>query len=152
MLSAAELLFGGYAGLFLTAFLAATLIPLSSEAVLAALSAADGFDIALLFAAATAGNTLGAVVNWWLGRFCLHWAGRRWFPFTTEQLERAGDRFRHYGVWSLLFAWIPVIGDPLTFAAGVLRVRFLPFLILVGTGKGARYAAVILAAQGMLGG
>lgn len=142
---------GGYLGLFLTAFVAATLFPLSSEAVLVALSNADGFDVALLFALATLGNTLGAVVNWALGRFCLHWAGRRWFPFSRDQLTRAGERFRRYGVWSLLFAWVPLVGDPLTFAAGVLRVRFLTFVILVAAGKAARYAAVLAVARGVLG-
>lgn len=142
---------GGYLGLFLTAFLAATLIPLSSEAVLAALAAAEGFDIALLFAVATAGNTLGAVVNWFLGRFCLHWRDRRWFPFAADRLDRAGSRFRRYGTWSLLFAWLPIVGDPLTFVAGVLQVRLLPFVLLVGIGKGARYAAVLAVAQGFFG-
>lgn len=146
----ADLIAGGYAGLFLTAFLAATLLPLSSEAVLAALGNAEGFDITLLFVLATLGNTLGALVNWALGRFCLHWAGRKWFPFSPDQLTRAGERFGKYGIWSLLFAWVPLIGDPLTFAAGVLRVPFLPFLVLVGLGKGARYAAVILAAGSIL--
>ncbi len=142
-MTATDLLFGGYSGLFLTAFLAATLVPLSSEAVLAALSQARGFDVALLFALATLGNTLGAAVNWALGRFCLNWRDRRWFPFTGDQLKRAGARFRRYGLWSLLFAWVPVVGDPLTFAAGVLKVRFLPFLVLVALGKGGRYAAVL---------
>jgi membrane protein YqaA with SNARE-associated domain len=146
----AELIAGGYAGLFLTAFLAATLLPLSSEAVLAALGNADGFDVTFLFVLATLGNTLGAVVNWALGRFCLHWAGRKWFPFSREQLTSAGERFGKYGIWSLLFAWVPLIGDPLTFAAGVLRVPFLPFVVLVGLGKAARYAAVILAANSLL--
>ena len=150
-MSEADLISGGYMGLFLTAFLAATLLPLSSEAVLAALGNADGFDVALLFAVATLGNTLGAVVNWALGRFCLHWAGRRWFPFSEDQMSRAGDRFRKYGIWSLLLAWLPVVGDPLTFAAGVLRVPFLPFVILVGTGKAARYAAVLAVAWGVFG-
>jgi len=146
--SEADLISGGYAGLFLTAFLAATLLPLSSEAVLAALGNADGFDAALLFAVASLGNTLGAVVNWILGRYCLHWTGRRWFPFSADQLSRAGERFRHYGIWSLLFAWLPIVGDPLTFAAGVLRVPFLTFVILVGVGKAARYAAVLALALG----
>lgn len=150
-MSEADLISGGYAGLFLTAFLAATLLPLSSEVVLAALGNANGFDAAMLFAIATLGNTLGAVVNWSLGRFCLHWAGQRWFPFSEAQLSRAGNRFRHYGVWSLLFAWLPIVGDPLTFAAGVMRVPFLSFVLLVGVGKGARYAAVLAVAQGMFG-
>lgn len=104
----------------------------------------------VLFVLATLGNTSGAVVNWALGRFCRHWAGRRWFPFSHEQMTRAGERFGRYGIWSLLFAWVPVVGDPLTFAAGILRVRFLPFLVLVGLGKSVRYAAVILAAGSIL--
>lgn len=138
----------GYAGLFLSAFLAATLIPLSSEAVLAVLSSAQGFDLAMLVLVATAGNTLGAAVNWVLGRYCLHWRGRRWFPIDQEKLDGATRWFRRYGVWSLLLAWLPIIGDPLTFAAGLLGVRFPLFLLLVAIGKGARYVVVAgLAAQ-----
>ena len=138
----------GYLGLFFTAFLAATLVPLSSEAVLAALIAAEGFDLALLVVVATLGNTLGAVVNWWLGRYALHWRDRRWFPFSAEQLERASDWFNRYGVWTLLLSWLPVVGDPLTFAAGVLGVRFPLFLVLIAIGKGARYLVVGAVAHG----
>ncbi len=141
-MTAADFVLGGYFGLFLNAFLAATLIPLSSEAVLAVLSRAEGFDVALLFAVATLGNTLGAMLNWWLGRYCLRWRDRRWFPFDAGQLDRAGARFRRYGLWSLLLAWVPIVGDPLTFAAGVLRVNFWLFVTLVAIGKTARYAVV----------
>ncbi len=143
MTGVADLLFGGYAGLFLSAFIAATLLPLYSEAVIVALSGAGGFDAVLLVAVATTGNTLGAVVNWALGKYCLHWSDRKWFPFKPTQLDRAGAWFRRYGEWSLLFAWAPVIGDPLTFVAGVLRVPFLPFLVLVAIGKCARYAVLV---------
>ena len=139
----AGLALGGYIGLFLSAFFAATLLPLSSEAVLVALSQARGFDVLLLLVVATLGNTLGAMVNWALGRFCLKWRDRNWFPFSPPQLEGAAGWFRRYGAWSLLFAWMPVVGDPLTFAAGVLRVRFVLFVILVALGKGARYIAVV---------
>jgi len=59
---------------------------------------------------------LGSVVNWALGRWCLHWQGRRWFPVGEAALARAHDRFARWGAWSLLFAWLPVVGDPLTFA------------------------------------
>jgi len=141
----------GYLGLFVTALLAATLIPVSSEAVLAALSAADGAELGLLVAVASVGNTLGAVVNWLLGRYCLHWQGRRWFPVSPETLARASDRFRRFGLWSLLFAWLPVIGDPLTFAAGILRVNFWVFVILTGTGKTARYAVIAVFADRIFG-
>lgn len=132
----------GLLGLFLTAFLSATLIPMSSEAVLAALIAAHGWNVVLLILVATAGNTLGAVVNWFIGQFCLHWRDSRWFPIKADHLDTAADWFRRFGTWSLLLAWLPVIGDPLTFAAGMLGVRFPLFLTLVLIGKFARYAVV----------
>ncbi len=129
-------------GLATGAFLAATILPFSSEVMLSAALTAGDFDPLLLIAVATAANTAGALVNWALGRWLLNWAGRRWFPFSRTQLDRAADRFNRYGVWSLLFAWVPIIGDPLTFAAGVLRVRLDLFLVLVALGKGARYALI----------
>jgi membrane protein YqaA with SNARE-associated domain len=132
----------GLLGLFLTAFISATLVPMSSEAVLAALIAAQGWNVVLLVLVATAGNTLGSVVNWCLGVFCLHWRDSRWFPIGEEQLDRASAWFRRFGVWTLLLAWLPVIGDPLTFIAGVAGVRFPLFLTLVLIGKAARYALV----------
>lgn len=132
----------GYASLFLSAFLASTLVPLSSESVLASLVAAEGFRLLVLVAVATGGNVLGAVVNWSLGRYCLHWRDRRWFPVSPAALDRAGAWFARYGTWTLLLSWLPVIGDPLTFAAGILRVRLSLFLILVTTGKLARYVVV----------
>ena len=137
----------GYLGLFATAFLAATLIPISSEVVLGALSAAQGFDIWLLVAVASTGNTLGSVVNWLLGRYCLRWQDRRWFPVKPDTLTHATALFNRYGLWSLLLAWVPIVGDPLTFAAGVLGVRFPIFVTLVAIGKTARYLAVAALAQ-----
>ena len=140
----------GYLGLFLTAFLAATIFPFSSEAVLAGLSAAGGFEAATLWGVATAGNTLGAIVNWMLGRWCLHWQDRKWFPFKADDLEKADKWFAKWGVWSLLLSWVPIIGDPITFAAGFLRVKFWVFCVLVLIAKGGRYAVVLLIAQGFL--
>ena len=96
-----------------------------------------------LLLAASLGNTLGSVANWGLGRFCLHWRDRKWFPVKPKELERASAWFGRYGMASLLLAWVPVVGDPLTLAAGVLRVRFLPFLLLVAIGKTARYAVLL---------
>ena len=140
----------GYVGLFLSALLAATVLPFSSEAVLVGLMAAGDYDMIWLWFLASLGNVLGAAVTWGLGRFCLRWQDRRWFPVDKEKLDRAGRCFARYGVWSLLLAWVPFIGDPLTFAAGVLRVNFWLFLLLVSIGKAGRYAVVILAAQGFL--
>ncbi len=141
----------GDIGLFLSAVLAATLLPLSSEAVLAALTAAGGRDAVFLVALATAGNTLGAWINWALGRYCLSWRSRRWFPIKPERLDKATAWFGRYGVWSLLLAWLPVVGDPLTFAAGVLKVNVWKFLVLVAAGKGARYVAVVIIVKGAAG-
>lgn len=140
----------GYVGLFLSAFLAATVFPFFSEGVLAGLSTADGSDWLLLWAVATSGNTLGAMVNWVLGRWCLHWQDRKWFPFKAKDLEKADRWFAKWGVWSLLLSWVPIIGDPITFAAGFLRVPFVVFSILVLLAKGGRYAVVLGLAQGFL--
>ncbi len=132
-----------YLGLFLTAFLAATIVPFSSEALLVAMQVSGGFPVAGLLVAASLGNTLGAVANWGLGRFCLHWQDRKWFPVKRRELERASAWFNRYGIWSLLLAWVPIIGDPITLAAGVLKTRFLPFLLLVAISKTGRYAVLL---------
>jgi len=140
----------GYLGLFLSALLAATVLPFASEAVLVGLMASAQYDMVWLWFWASAGNILGACINWGMGRFCLHWQDRKWFPVNKDNLERAGNWFSRYGVWSLLLAWVPIIGDPLTFAAGILKINFWLFVLLVAIGKAGRYALVILAAQGFL--
>ena len=132
----------GYLALFVSAFIASTLIPVSSEAVLGYMAASDGANIGALVAIATLGNTLGAVVNWLLGRFCLRWRDRKWFPVKPKAMARASDWFQRYGAASMLLAWAPIIGDPLTFIAGALRMNFWLFVVLVGVGKAARYAVV----------
>ena len=137
-----------YLTMFASAFLAATLVPFSSEITLAAALAAGGAMDWLLIAA-TVGNTLGAAVNWVLGRFIERFRHRRWFPASAEQLERAQTWFRRYGVWSLLLAWAPIVGDALTVAAGAMRVHIAPFLILVAIGKGLRYVVLALAVDGV---
>jgi membrane protein YqaA with SNARE-associated domain len=131
-----------YAALFLSAFLSATLLPGSSEAALVALLAAGDAPVAVLVTAATVGNVLGSTVNWMLGRFFSHFRDRRWFPVSPRAYERAEYWYRRYGVWSLLLAWLPVIGDPLTFVAGALRTDIRWFLVLATAGKAARYLAI----------
>ncbi len=126
----------------LTSFLAATIVPFYSEFAVGGAIAA-GEDPLLTLFSASAGNTAGAVVNWLLGRYLLHFQDRRWFPVRPAQLARAQAWFQRYGVWSLLLAWLPVGGDPLTFVAGIMRVRLWLFVLLVGIGKTARYAVVI---------
>ena len=139
-----------YVSLFVSAFAAATILPLSSEAVLSALIAAEGFDIWFLVGIASIANTLGAAVNWVLGRYCLRWRDHRWFPVSASALDRASTWFARYGQVSLLFAWVPIVGDPLTFAAGILRVPFWRFLLLVEIGKTLSYVAVALLAERVL--
>lgn len=132
-----------YLAVFTSAFLAATVLPAASELVLAGTASVEGADILALLVAASVGNTLGSVLNWVLGRFLLVWRDRRWFPISPETLDRATRWFNRFGVWTLLFAWIPVVGDPLTVAAGVLRVNLWLFLVLVALGKTARYVVVL---------
>ena len=128
--------------LFLSAFLAATILPFSSEVVLATVIAAGTENAWVPVAVATLGNTLGSVVNWVLGRYFAHFQDRTWFPLSPQRYDQASRWFQRYGTWSLLFAWVPVIGDPLTLVAGLFRINFWVFLPLVALGKGLRYLAV----------
>ena len=133
-----------YLSLLLISFLAATVLPLSSELVLINLLNMNEHNSFTLVAIASLGNILGSVFNWLLGFYLLKFVNKKWFPFKENQINTASRRFRKFGVWSLLFAWVPVIGDPLTFIAGTLKVNFLLFLILVATGKVSRYLFVYI--------
>ncbi|MBF0219243.1 MAG: DedA family protein [Gammaproteobacteria bacterium] len=135
--------------LFVSSFAAATLLPVASEVLLLGLLIQGEISPPLLWGVATLGNSLGAVVNWTLGRLFLHYRERRWFPFSEAQQQRYQHWFQRYGIWSLLFAWLPVAGDVLTFIAGAMRVGFVPFLLLVAAGKGGRYALILLFASGL---
>ena len=138
-----------YTLLFLSAFGAATLLPFYSEIAYVAMLE-EGFAPFWIWFVATAGNSLGAAVNWVLGRFLTRFESRRWFPFKPESLHRSQAWFQKYGVWSLLFAWLPIGGDALTFVAGVMRVRFGIFFLLTAIGKGARYGVLYLVYSGYL--
>ena len=131
----------GYLGLFMAAFLAATILPLSSEVVLSALLL-TGLSPAALVITATAGNVLGSLVNYALG----YWGGpmvvKKWLGMSEDAFVRAERRFVKHGLFSLLFAWVPVIGDPLTVVAGVLRVRLRWFIVLVAVSKWLRYVVI----------
>lgn len=137
-----------YITLFASALIAATILPLQSEAVLVALMLDGTRPVAVLLMVATFGNVLGAVVNWGLGRFLVRFKDRRWFPASQDRLQQAERWYRRYGLWSLLASWVPIIGDPITVIAGVLRAPLWPFLALVTVAKAGRYlvlAAVALA-------
>ena len=130
------------AALFVAAFVAASLLPAQSEALLLLLLQ-QGHSPALLLLAASLGNTLGSVLNWWLGRWIEHFRDRRWFPASPAQLARAERWYARWGHWSLLLSWVPVVGDPLTLIAGVLREPLWRFVLVVGVAKTGRYLALI---------
>lgn len=129
-------------GLFLAALAAATLIPAQSEAVLVALILSGNQPVWLLLTVATVGNVLGSVVNWTMGRFLVRFADRRWFPASQPQMDKATGWYARWGHWSLLAAWVPIIGDPLTLVAGVLREPLWRFVLIVTLAKGGRYAVL----------
>ena len=131
-------------GLFLSAFVAATLFPAQSELVLAGMLATNIAPVWTLIVVATVGNTLGSVTNWLLGRFFMHYRERKWFPVKEKSLVRAERWYRKYGRWTLLLSWTPIIGDPLTLVAGLLREPILPFIVLVAIAKFGRYIAVAM--------
>ena len=131
-----------YLSLFIISFLAATLFPLSSEITLASLLSVSEHNPYTLIGAASLGNILGSVFNWLLGFYLFKYINKKWFPFKERQINNASKRFEKFGAWSLLFAWLPIIGDPLTFVAGILKVNLLLFLVLVAVGKISRYLFV----------
>lgn len=137
-----------YLGLFVSAMLAATVLPGASEIIMVGLLV-QGLDAWTLWTVATLGNVTGSTFNWWLGRQSLRFSDRRWFPVSREALERAQGWFRKWGQPSVLLSWLPGVGDAFTVAAGVMRMPLLTFLILVAIGKGARYAAVLGAGVGL---
>ena len=132
----------GFIGLFISAFLAATILPLSSEVVLSALVLNDMNPI-LLVLVATLGNVLGSVVNYVIGYYGSDFFIHKVLKTSDEHMQKARTRFQKWGTASLLFAWVPVIGDPLTLIAGVMKVNIVWFLILVTIGKLLRYIAVV---------
>ena len=140
----------GYLGLFLAAFGAATLLPLQSEAVLVGLLLSGKYLVWLLLSIAIAGNVLGSLVNWWLGRGIERFRDKRWFPVSPQSLEKAQKHYQRYGHWSLLLSWVPIIGDPLTLVAGVLGEPFWRFLLIVTLAKGGRYLVLAWATLGWL--
>jgi membrane protein YqaA with SNARE-associated domain len=139
-----------YAGLFFAAFIAATIFPMQSEAILVGLILKTDYSLTALLLTASIGNTLGAAVNWLMGRGVERFKNRRWFPVKPEQLKRAQGWYSRYGKWSLLFSWLPIGGDALTVAAGVMREPLATFLILVFIGKAARYAVLAAITLGFL--
>ena len=134
----------GYLSLFTISFLAATILPFSSELMLASMLSIENYNRTLLIAFSSLGNILGSVFNWVLGFYFIKLQNKKWFPFKEKQISKSSLWFEKYGKWSLLLAWVPIIGDPLTFVAGTMKTKILTFIILVGVGKIARYLFISL--------
>ncbi|MEA2046956.1 MAG: YqaA family protein [Campylobacterota bacterium] len=136
-----------YITLFSVAFLSATLLPLGSEALLL-YDMRQNNSVLLLWSFATSGNTLGSMVNYWLGLKGEAYLEKKNY-LSKEKMKKAEAYFNRYGGWTLLLSWVPVIGDPLTFIAGLLRYNFKWFVLLVLVAKGTRYAVVIFLASSL---
>lgn len=141
---------GGYLSLFAAAVLAATLFPAQSEALLVALLLSETYSVLALIGVASVGNTLGSVINWFLGRSLEQFKDRAWFPIREDRLSRAQEWYHLYGKWSLLASWAPIVGDPITLVAGVMKEPLPIFIILVGIAKTARYSALATATVGLI--
>lgn len=129
-----------YLGLFFSALIAATLFPMGSELILIALLD-NGNHAGLLWLVATIGNTLGSCINYGLGYLASDYINNKYQH--TRSWQQAQDLYNRYGYWSCLFAWLPIVGDPITLLAGLAQTNFKLFLSLVLIGKGARYAFII---------
>lgn len=139
----------GHAGLFLASFLAATILPFSSEAVLLAMAAAGG-ELLPLFVVATAGNTLGGLVNYGIGRWLPTDRVVRWLRIEPDKAQRWRSLAERRGAWAALLCWLPVIGDPIAIALGMFSARFVPTAVLMCLGKAARYAVLLWLMQTFL--
>ena len=135
--------------LFASAFGAATLLPLQSEAVLLALFAQQQYAVAVLIAVASVGNILGSCVNWYLGLKIKQFKNKKWFPVSEEKMLKAERIYQKYGFWSLLLSWVPIIGDPITLIAGLLKENFIRFVVMVSLAKTGRYIFVYMLYKGL---
>lgn len=139
-----------YLSMFTAALVAATILPAQSEAVLVSLLVGGQQPAWMLILVASVGNVLGSCVNWMLGRFAERYKKRRWFPANEQTLLRAQKWYGKYGRWSLLLSWVPIVGDPLTLAAGVMGERFSVFVFLVTIAKTLRYVALATITLGVM--
>lgn len=138
-----------HGGLFLAAFLAATIFPAQSEFLLIGMLMSEEFSPLALLIVASVGNILGSCVNYLIGRA---FAGTQRLErfINAQRREQAENWYRKYGRWSLLLSWLPIIGDPLTIVAGLCRDRFLYFVLIVTIAKAGRYSVIMAIHQAWL--
>ncbi len=139
----------GYAGLFLAAFLAATVLPLASEGLLG-LMVYTGYDPNWCIFIATVGNWLGSLTTYFLG-----WLGKwqwleKYFGVTRSKVEQTGLYMERYGVYAALLSWLPVIGDVIAVALGYFKVSFWKVNLLFFVGKFLRYLVLVYIVLGAM--
>ena len=120
----------------------ATIIPFGSEVYFITLLSLEKYNHFILFLVVSVGNVLGSLFNWICGFYINFFIKKSWFPINNKIIDRGNKLFIKYGKWSLLISWFPLIGDPITFAAGTLRYPIIPFLVLVSIGKVGRYLII----------
>ena len=130
--------------------LAATIFPAQSEIALTALIQGQNYNVILLVIIASAGNVLGSLINYFIGKYLIHYQNKKWFPVNEKMLNKATVFYQKYGFWSLLLAWTPFLGDPLTIIAGIFRTNIYLFITLVTVGKAGRYISLALAIENIL--
>lgn len=136
----------GIAGIFLVSFLAATILPFSSEIfVVAALK--TGFDTGELFWAASLGNTLGGASCFYLGRLGKIFWSEKYLKISKEKIYSFKNRVNQFGPVLALLCWLPVIGDPLAVALGYFRCGPMTTMVMMYFGKAGRYAFVLWVAS-----
>ena len=135
-----------YIILFTSSFASSTILPGHSEITLIALITQKKYEVFYLVVFASLGNILGSVLNWYLGLYFLKFKNKKWFPFKENQINKVSKSFLKYGKWSLLLSWVPFIGDVLTLVAGMFRVPFNQFVIIVSVAKISRYIFISLIA------
>ncbi len=131
----------GLFGLFLGCLLSATVIPFSSEALVAGALLLD-YSPWTVVLVATLGNTIGGMTCYLLGRLCKWSWIEKWLKVKEETLAKAHEKVEKYGSLAAMLAWLPVVGDPIAIALGLMRTRVLPTTVLMFLGKGLRYMVV----------
>lgn len=139
----------GYTGLFLASFLASTVLPLGSEALLLLLIN-EGFDPMSLVIVASVGNYCGACTTYYIGLVGRKDLIEKYLSISQKHLNNAEKWFKKYGVYSLLFTWLPLVGDAITAMGGIMRLDFKKFSIFVFLGKFLRYLLVAYVFLGII--
>ena len=128
----------GLFGLFLACLLSATIIPFSSEAIVAG-AMALGYSTPVIVGVASLGNTVGGMISFYMGWLCKWEWLERWFKVKREKLESFRGHIEKYGVWAALLTWLPFVGDPLAIAMGFMRLNPLWTCLIMLVGKLLRY-------------